>query len=89
MRGLRKFGSKSKIDGQKEGIDSFILQSTPYCCGCKYFVNFENLISENEVPGGIRTYLGKVQQKPNYSSIEFSSDKEYVTIDGIQYKKIQ
>lgn len=72
------------FDYNKYPINSYVL--------CKYYqgdINLENIISENEVPGGIKTYLVSAQKVLNYSSIEFSSDKEYVTIDGVQYKKIQ
>lgn len=72
------------FDCDEYPINSYVL--------CKYYqgdVNFEDIISENEVPGGIQTCLRPVQQKSNHSSIEFSPDKEHVTIDGIQYKKIK
>ena len=68
----------------KYPINSYVL--------CKYYqgdVNLENLIFEKEVPGDIKKYLFPLKQVSNYSNIEFSSDKEYVTIDGVQYKKIQ
>lgn len=72
------------FDYNKYPINSYIL--------CKYYqgdINLENLISENEVPFGIKEYLVPVQQGPDCFNLEFSSDREYVTIDGVQYKKIQ
>ena len=59
---------------------------------CKYYqgdINLENLVSENEIPGDVKKYLVPSQQIPNYTNLEFSADKEYVTIDGVQYKKNQ
>ena len=72
------------FDYNKYPINSYIL--------CKYYqndINLENLIYENEVPEDIKKQLVPKQQVPNYSNLEFSSDREYVTIDGIQYKKNQ
>ena len=71
------------FDCNKYPIDSYVL--------CKYYqgdINLENLVSENEIPGDIKKYLVPSQQVPNYSNLEFSADREYVTIDGVQYKKI-
>lgn len=68
----------------KYPINSYIL--------CKYWqgdINLEKIISENEVPGDIKINLVPTPQVPNYSNLEFSPDREYVTIDGIQYKKNQ
>ena len=68
----------------KYPINSYIL--------CKYYqgdINLENLISENEISGDIKSCLVPNQQVPNYSNIEFSADKEYVTIDGVKYKRVQ
>ena len=59
---------------------------------CKYYqwdINLDNIVSENEIPVDIKKHLAPVPQAPNYSSIEFSHDGEYVTIDWIQYKKNQ
>lgn len=71
------------FDYNEYPIDSYVL--------CKYYqgdINLENLVSENEIPGDIKKYLVTSQQVPNYSNLEFSADREYVTIDGVQYKKI-
>ena len=59
---------------------------------CKYYqgdINLENIVSENEIPEDIKKYLIPSQQGSNYSNLEFSADREYVTIDGVQYKKVQ
>ena len=72
------------FDYNKYPIDSYVL--------CKYYqgdINLENLVSENEIPGDIKKHLVPSQQMPNYTNLEFSADKEYVTIDGVQYKKNQ
>ena len=68
----------------KYPINSYVL--------CKYYqgdINFENIVPENEIPGEIKKYLVPKQQVPNYFNLEFSDDREYVTIDGVKYKKIQ
>ena len=70
------------FDYNKYPINSYIIG--------KYYqgdINIENLVSENEIPGDIKKYLVSNQNLFNYSSLEFSEDKEYVTIDGVQYKK--
>lgn len=70
------------FDDSKYPIDSYVL--------CKYYqgdINIENLVSENEIPGGIKEYLAPSRQASNYSNLEFSADREYVTIDGVKYKK--
>lgn len=67
----------------KYPINSYVL--------CKYYqgdINLENLVFENEIPGDIKKHLVPNQQMTNYSNLEFSVDREYVTIDGVQYKKI-
>ena len=72
------------FDYNKYPINSYVL--------CKYYqgdINFENLISGDEIPGDIKKYLVPTQQEPSYFNLEFSDDREYVTIDGVQYKKIQ
>ena len=59
---------------------------------CKYFqgdINIEGRISESIVPIEIKEYLAPVQQKNNNSSTGITSNGEYVTVDGIQYKKNQ
>ena len=73
------------FDNSKYPINSYVL--------CKFYegdVNFERVIFENEVPGGIKRILVRnAQQKhPEYMDLEFSPDKEFVTIDGVKYKKI-
>lgn len=65
-------------------INSYIL--------CKYYqgdINLESTISESMVPEEIKKALAPAKKITDYSSIEFSSDGEYVTIDGVQYKKNQ
>ena len=77
--GLRGIG----FNYNKYPINSYVL--------CKYYqgdINLENLVFENEIPGDIKKHLAPNQQMSNYSNLEFSVDKEYVTIDGVQYKKI-
>lgn len=72
------------FDHNKYPINSYVL--------CKYYqgdINFENIVPENEIPGDIKKYLVPKQQVPNYFNLEFSDDREYVTIDGVKYKKIQ
>ena len=67
----------------KYPIDSYVQ--------CKYYqgdINLEDRVSENEIPEEIKKYLVSGQQEPNDSNLEFSADREYVTIDGVQYKKI-
>ena len=57
---------------------------------CKYYkgdINIEKLVLDNEVPWDIQKNLVPRKDVQNFSDIEFSSDKEYVTIDGVQYKK--
>ncbi len=68
----------------KYPIDSYVQ--------CKYYqgdINLEDRVSENEIPEEIKKYLVSGQQEPNDSNLEFSADREYVTIDGVQYKKNQ
>lgn len=72
------------FDYNKYPINSYVL--------CKYYqgdINLESHVYENEVPEFIKNYLVPMQQVPDYFALEFSPDKEYVTIDGIQYKKMQ
>ena len=72
------------FDYNKYPLSSYVL--------CKYYegdINLENPISENEIPENIKINLIPKNQPFNYSSIEFSEDREYVTIDGVQYKRIQ
>ena len=72
------------LDCDKYPVNSYVL--------CKYYhgdINLESIISENEVPGDIKKCIVSSHQEPNYSNIEFSADREYVTIDGVQYKKNQ
>ena len=72
------------FDYNKYPINSYVL--------CKYYqgdINLENLVPENEIPVEIKKYLVPNQLVPNYSNLEFSADREYVIIDGVQYKKVQ
>lgn len=70
------------LDYYKYSVNSYIL--------CKYYqgdINLEKQVSDNEIPGDIKKRLDSLQKKINSSDLEFSSDGEYVTIDGVQYKK--
>lgn len=72
------------FDYNKYPINSYVL--------CKYYqgdINLENIVSENEISVDIKKYLAPSQQVPNYYNLEFSDDREYVTIDGVKYKKNQ
>lgn len=72
------------FDYNKYPIDSYVL--------CKFYqgdINLEGLVSENEIPVDVKNYLYPSQQLSNYFNLEFSDDREYVTIDGVQYKKIK
>lgn len=56
---------------------------------CKYLkgtITIENIIFEENIPENIREYI--VRDYVESSKIEFSPDREYVTIDGVEYKKI-
>lgn len=72
------------FNGNKYPVNSYVQ--------CKYFegdINFDKVVSENEIPGGIKKLLVPIkQQKPEYMDLEFSPDREYVTIDGVKYKKV-
>lgn len=71
------------LDYEKFPINSYVL--------CKYYqgdINIEKIISENEVPNDLVAYLTPTQQDiPKYFDLEMSSDREYVTIDGVKYKR--
>lgn len=69
----------------KYPINSYVL--------CKYYegdINLEKIIIGNEVPEGIRKNLIPIEHhfQPEYMDLEFSADREYVTIDGVKYKKV-
>jgi len=73
------------FDYRKYPINSYIQ--------CKYYegdINIDRVVAENEIPGGIKRMIIPIgqQQKPEYIDLEFSPDREYVTIDGVKYKKI-
>ena len=60
---------------------------------CKYYegdINFEHKIEPSDVPSSYREVLKPVTYKSEigYSDIVFSDDREYVTIDGVKYKKV-
>ena len=72
------------FDANKFPIHSYVL--------CKFFegdINIERTITASEVPYNISSYLipSPQQSKPEYMNLEFSSDREYVTIDGVRYKR--
>ena len=76
------------FDRDKYPINSYVQ--------CKYYegdINIEKLASEYEVPIDITREILPIEQtsqvqQPNYMNLEFSPDREYVTIDGVQYKKV-
>ena len=68
-------------DPGEYSIGSYVL------CKCyKGTIIIENTIFEENIPENIREYI--VQYEVDSSKVEFSSDGEYVTIDGDEYKKI-
>lgn len=71
------------FDSNKYPVNSYVL--------CKYFegdINIENLLSEIDVPEDVKKIIFPIQVHPVFSNFQFSSDKEYVTIDGVEYKKV-
>lgn len=63
----------------KYPVNSYVL--------CKYFqgdVNIISIVPESEVPSFIKKSLPVIN-----TDIKYSDDKEYVNIDGINYKKVQ
>lgn len=59
---------------------------------CKYYkgdINFERIIQPNELPSNYLDLLKPIDyiSSAAYPNIEFSEDREYVTIDGVRYKK--
>ena len=55
---------------------------------CKYYkgtIVIGNICYEENIPEDIREYI--VRYEVESSQVEFSSDEEYVTIDGVKYKK--
>lgn len=72
------------FDYNRYPIDSFVQ--------CKYYegdINLESLVPEDVIPEEIKNQLIMNRQEHNESNLEFSDDKEYVVIDGVQYKKNQ
>ena len=76
------------FDYNKYPIYSYVL--------CKYYqgdINIETSISDSEIPGDEMKLLAPIKEnannmkEPDYNNVELSSDGEYVTIDGVQYKK--
>ena len=68
---------------------------------CKYYegdINIENNIGINELPGSYKDMLKPINYTSNasntynnsmgYTDIVFSDDREYVTIDGVKYRKV-
>lgn len=60
---------------------------------CKYYegdINFEHKIEPSDVPSSYKEILKPVTYKSeiSYNDIVFSEDREYVTIDGVKYKKV-
>ena len=49
-----------------------------------YYVNIISIVPESEVPSSIKKSLPVIN-----TDIKYSDDKEYVNIDGINYKKVQ
>lgn len=72
------------FDENKYPINSYVL--------CKYYnkdINLEKVVAENEVPIDITYRLSPVNQPTSVTDIVFSDDREYVTIDGVKYKKVK
>ncbi len=60
---------------------------------CKYYegdINFEHKIEPSDVPSSYKEILKPVTYKSeiDYNDIVFSENREYVTIDGVKYKRI-
>ena len=60
---------------------------------CKYYngdINFENKIEPGEVPGNYKDKLKPIDYETDFGcpNFEFSEDREYVTIDGVKYKRV-
>ena len=73
------------FDYNKFPIGSFVM--------CKYYegdINFEHKIEPGEVPSSFRDVLKPATYKSEigYNDIVFSDDREYVSIDGVKYKRI-
>ena len=67
----------------KYPVDSYVL--------CKYYkgdINFEKIVYDNEIPEEIKKYLVPSPKTSDHYDFEFSDDKEYVTINGIEYKRV-
>lgn len=81
-RGIEKLEEIIGFDYNKYQIGSYIK--------CKYYqddINISDQIQDYEVPEYIREYLDVYRPTPDISDIEFSSDREYVIIDGVRYRK--
>lgn len=79
---------------EKEEIIGFNYNKFPVnsYINCKYYegdINLESIIPENEIPGDIKNSLVPTEQPQAGPSLEVSTDGEYVTIDGVQYKREQ
>ena len=78
------------LNPNKYPIGSYVL--------CKYYegdINFERIVQPSEISSSYRELLKPVNYTsgvPNefmsYTNLEFSPDREYVTIDGVKYKKV-
>ena len=57
---------------------------------CKYYngdINFERIAHPSEVSSSLKELLKPIDYVSSVNDVEFSDDQEYVTIDGIKYKK--
>ena len=52
-------------------------------------IRIEKNICENNIPEDIRKKLNTGKRIPDILCIEYKNNKEYVIIDGVQYKKVE
>ena len=67
----------------KYPVNSYVL--------CKYYqgdINLEKVISKEEVPANVSYSLVEASQPIAATDISISDDREYVTIDGVKYKRV-
>lgn len=66
----------------KYPVNSYVL--------CKYYqgdINLEKVISKEEIPANVSYALVEASQPIAATDISISDDREYVTIDGVKYKR--
>ncbi|MBR1939521.1 hypothetical protein IJ847_02200 [Candidatus Saccharibacteria bacterium] len=69
------------FDHNKYPTNSYLL--------CKYYqgdINIKSIVSDSEVPESARQYLPVAEQGAG-QNVEYSSDGEFVSIDGVLYRK--